>query len=40
MIRSIIDVPDLTPAELDSLMDTAEDPAAAYERCCREFIGE
>ena len=25
MIRSIIDVPDLTPEELDSLMDTAED---------------
>ena len=25
MIRSVIDVPDLTPEELDSLMDTAED---------------
>ena len=25
MVRSVIDVPDLTPEELDSLMDTAED---------------
>ncbi len=25
MVRSIIDVPDLTPEELDALMDTAED---------------
>ena len=38
MIRSIIDVPDLTPAELDSLMDTAEDIIARpddYADACR-----
>ena len=37
MKRSIIDVPDLTPEELNQLMDTAEDiiqnPAAYSERC-------
>ena len=38
MIRSIIDVPDLTPEELDSLMDTAEDIIARpddYADACR-----
>ena len=38
MIRSIIDVPDLTPAELDSLMDTAADIIARpddYADACR-----
>ena len=38
MIRSIIDVPDLTPAELDALMDTAEDIIARpddYADACR-----
>ena len=31
-MRSIIDVPDLTPAELDALMDTAEDIIARPEK--------
>ena len=38
MKRSIIDVPDLTPEELDALMDTAEDIIArpgAYSDACR-----
>ncbi|MBR0513545.1 MAG: aspartate carbamoyltransferase [Clostridia bacterium] len=38
MVRSIIDVPDLTPAELDALMDTAEDIIARpddYADACR-----
>ncbi len=38
MIRSVIDVPDLTPEELDSLMDTAEDIIAHpddYADACR-----
>ncbi len=38
MIRSVIDVPDLTPEELDSLMDTAEDIIARpddYADACR-----
>ena len=38
MVRSIIDVPDLTPAELDALMDTAEDIIARpddYSDACR-----
>ena len=38
MKRSIIDVPDLTPAELDMLMDTAEDIIARpddYADACR-----
>ena len=38
MARSIIDVPDLTPEELESLMDTAEDIIArpdAYSDACR-----
>ena len=37
-MRSIIDVPDLTPAELDALMDTAEDIIARpekYSETCR-----
>ena len=38
MVRSIIDVPDLTPEELDGLMDTAEDIIARpddYSDACR-----
>ncbi len=38
MVRSVIDVPDLTPEELDSLMDTAEDIIARpddYADACR-----
>ena len=38
MVRSIIDVPDLTPAEMDALMDTAEDIIARpddYADACR-----
>ena len=38
MMRSIIDVPDLTPEELDALMDTAEDIIARpekYSDACR-----
>ncbi len=38
MLRSVIDVPDLTPEELDSLMDTAEDIIARpddYADACR-----
>ena len=38
MLRSVIDVPDLTPEELDSLMDTAEDIIAHpddYADACR-----
>ena len=38
MIRSVIDVPDLTPEELDSLMDTAEDIIARpddYAHACK-----
>ena len=38
MIRSVIDVPDLTPEELDRLMDTAEDIIARpddYADACR-----
>ena len=38
MVRSIIDVPDLTPEELDALMDTAEDIIARpddYSDACR-----
>ena len=38
MKRSIIDVPDLTPEELDRLMDTAEDIIAHpddYADTCR-----
>ena len=38
MLRSVIDVPDLTPVELDSLMDTAEDIIAHpddYADACR-----
>ena len=31
-MRSIIDVPDLTPEELDALMDTAEDIIARPEK--------
>ena len=37
-MRSVIDVPDLTPAELDALMDTAEDIIARpekYSETCR-----
>ena len=30
MKRSVIDVPDLSPEELDSLMDTAEDIIADH----------
>ena len=38
MVRSVIDIPDLTPEELDSLMDTAEDIIARpddYEDACK-----
>ena len=42
MIRSVIDVPDLTPEELDSLMDTAEDiiarPDDYADACCRKKL--